>query len=389
MIRTRVLRFVSVGAMGFAVQFATGAALLAAGCHPIIATLLAIESAILNNHAWHRRWTWRDRARSQPWPVTLWRAHVGSGGASLVVGTAAVLALSGQVPVMAAQAIAVALCAAVNYGLADRWVFASGTGVAGQVALAVILLGMPATATASGPSRQALQSWDRYVAALERARAADLARGVQSWATDDDPNGTRVLAALRRGELDISRRELGDVGVEDATLEHWQGSVLLKGLSIDKIADRLRHPERFPQPPDVLSLKVSNWSEAGHDLFLRLTRSMLVTATYDTWYRVRHHVRGPARIDSVAVATRIEEVSEPGTPKEKRVPADEGRGFLWRMQTLWRFATVPQGIVVTCESITLSRPVPLGLGLVSRPIVTRVARESMTTAVRAWQGGWD
>ena len=58
------------------------------------------------------------------------------------------------------------------------------------------------------------------------------------------------------------------------------------------------------------------------------------------------------------------------------------------MQSLWRFAAVPEGVVVTCESITLSRPVPLGLGLVSRPIVTRVARESITTAVRSWQAGW-
>jgi hypothetical protein len=159
-------------------------------------------------------------------------------------------------------------------------------------------------------------------------------------------------------------------------------------VSIEKIVDRLRHPERFPQPRDVLSLKVSNWSEAGHDLFLRLTRSMLITATYDTSYRVQHEVHGPTRIDSTAIATRIEEIADPGTPNEKRVAADQSRGFLWRMQSRWRFSVVPQGVVVTCESITLSRPVPLGLGLVSRPIVTRVARESMTTAISAWQKGW-
>jgi hypothetical protein len=293
------------------------------------------------------------------------------------------------VPALAAQVIAVALCAIVNYALADRWVFAGGAGVGVHIAVLAVLLATPSVASASGPSPRALQSWDRYLASLERARAADLARDVPSWATDDDPHGARVLAALTRGELEISHRELHDVPVDDATLEHWQGSVLVKGVSIDKVVDRLRHPERFSQPRDVLSLKVSNWSEAGHDLFLRLTRSMLITATYDTWYRVRHQVQGPTRIDSVAVATRIEEVSDPGTPREKRVPVDDSRGFLWRMQTLWRFSVVPQGVVVTCESITLSRPVPLGLGLVSRPIVTRVARESMTTAVRAWQGGWN
>jgi putative flippase GtrA len=384
----RVVRFVTVGAAGLVVQLAVGTALLAAGWHPVVATLLAIEAAIVNNHAWHRRWAWRDRARTHPWPLTLARAHAGSGGTSLIVGMGTVFALSGQLPVMAAQAIAVALCAFVNYTLADRWVFARGTAVGVPIVVLAVLLGMPAMASASGPSPQALQSWDRYVAALERARAADLARDVPSWATDDDPRGMRVLDALGRGELDISRRELRDVAVDDATLEHWQGSVLLKGVSIAKIADRLRHPERFPQPRDVLKLEVSQWSDAGHDLFLRLTRSMLITATYDTWYRVRHQALNPTRIDSIAVATRIEEVSDPGTPAEKRVPVDQSRGFLWRMQSRWRFTVVPQGVVVTCESITLSRPVPLGLGLVSRPIVTRVARESMTTAVRAWQGGW-
>ncbi|MGI8673285.1 MAG: hypothetical protein ACR2LU_11850, partial [Luteitalea sp.] len=64
---------------------------------------------------------------------------------------------------------------------------------------------------------------------------------------------------------------------------------------------------------------------------------------------------------------------------------DEGRGFLWRMHSYWRFSVVPDGVVATCESITLSRPVPIGLGLVSRPVISRVARESMTTALRAWQ----
>jgi hypothetical protein len=109
-----------------------------------------------------------------------------------------------------------------------------------------------------------------------------------------------------------------------------------------------------------------------------------VTATYDTWHRVRHRQVSPSRVDSTSVSTRIEELHDAGTPKERRVSLADSRGFLWRMQSWWRFTATPEGVVVTCESITLSRPVPFGLGLVSRPIITRVARESMTTAVRAW-----
>ena len=113
---------------------------------------------------------------------------------------------------------------------------------------------------------------------------------------------------------------------------------------------------------------------------------MLISATYDTWHRVRHQERGPTRLDSTSLATRIDEVQDPGTPSERRVRLEDSRDFLWRMQSFWRFTAVPEGVIVTCESISLSRPVPIGLGLVSRPIIARVARESMTTAVRAWQG---
>ena len=134
-----------------------------------------------------------------------------------------------------------------------------------------------------------IDTWQRSSGRGPRISRATYRRGPPTTIR----RGMRVLDALGRGELDISRRELRDVAVDDATLEHWQGSVLLKGVSIEKVADRLRHPERFPQPRDVLKLEVSQWSDAGHDLFLRLTRSMLITATYDTWYRVRHQAPRP------------------------------------------------------------------------------------------------
>jgi len=386
MTRQRVTRFVAIGTAGLVVQMGVGAALLAAGLTPVLATLLAIEAAIGTNHAWHRRWAWRDRVAALPWPRTLLRAHAGAGATSLVVGAGAVAVLGDQVPPLLAQVVAVALCAAVNYWLADRWVFGPIQGA--MVTALALGFWTPSVALAAGPSREAVQSWERYQAVLSRLRAGDLARGVPSWATDGDPGGTRVLGGLVRGEPDVTRRTLADVEVNDATLEHWQGSVLVRGVSIGQVSQRLRYPERYPQPRDVLDLKVSDRSESGHELFLRLTRSLLITATYDTWYRVQHQMHSPYRVESTAIATRIDEVVDPGLPGEKRVPVDQGRGLLWRMRSSWRFAAVPEGVVVTCESITLSRPVPLGLGLVARPIVTRVARESMTTAVQAWQVGW-
>jgi len=254
------------------------------------------------------------------------------------------------------------------------------------VLLLLLLLLLPGgVAEAAGPSPAALQSWDRYVARLEQARAADRTHAVATWATDDDPAGAAIRAAVLRGGIVVSRRALPVAGAADATLQHWQGSILLRGLSLAHVAERLRHPERFAPPPDVVTLDVSNRNDAGHELYLRLTRSMLVSATYDTWHRVRHHPRSPTRLDSDSLATRIQEVQDPGGPHERLRSPDEGRGFLWRMHSYWRFSVVPDGVVATCESITLSRPVPTGLGLVSRPVIARVARESMATALQAWQ----
>ncbi|MCC6161725.1 MAG: GtrA family protein [Acidobacteria bacterium] len=382
----RATRFVAVGTVGFFLQMAAAAILLCFGVRPVLATVLAIEAAILSNHAMHRRWTWRDRSTRRPWTTTLRRAHVGAGATSLIVGAGTVLLLADRVAPMAAQVLAVLLCAAANYWLADRWIFAtSGAGRRGAWLLPVCLLGMPSLALADGPSREAIASWDRYVSVLERARERDDAAGVPAWATDDDRGGVRVRRALAGGAIDVTRRRIESVAVDDATIEHWQGSVLLRGATLEQVSKRLRHPERFPRPRDVMALRVSHWNEDGHELFLRIRRSWLVSATYDTWHAVRHRTRSTTRVDSTSVATRIDEVRDAGTATERRAsPADE-RGFLWRMQSSWRFAAVPEGVIVTCESITLSRPVPTGLGPIARPIVTRIARESMTTAIASWR----
>ncbi|HTV02948.1 MAG TPA: GtrA family protein [Luteitalea sp.] len=395
---SRLSRFVIVGLGGFLVQMGTAASLLGLGLAPVLATLVAIEAAIVHNHAWHRRWGWRERAALLPWWQTLLRAHAGVGASSLAIGVGMVAVLDGRMPPLAAQCLAVAACAAVNFVLADRWVFAPralvGSASAATMskriamtALAAVLCAARASAADAGPSAEAVRGWQRYGAALAKIRTADGQRGVPSWATDDDRQGTVTLTALRRGALVVGRRSL-DVEVDGATLEHWQGSVLLRGVTLAQVAHRLRHPEAYPQPPDVRALKVTAHTEAGHELYLRLTRSMIVSATYDTWHHVRHAPPTADRLESVSESSRIQEVDDPGSARERRLAPDEGRGFLWRMQSSWRFTAVDGGVVVTCESITLSRPVPFGLGLVSRPAITRVARESMSTAVGAWRRGW-
>jgi putative flippase GtrA len=122
----RLVRFNTVGFIGFAVQIALLWLLTRAGVHYLAATAIAVEAAILHNFAWHERWTWRDRP-AQPGSrfAQLARFHVVNGGVSLAGNLLLMPALvhGAGLPIVAANLVAVLACAAINFAGADRLVF--------------------------------------------------------------------------------------------------------------------------------------------------------------------------------------------------------------------------------------------------------------------------
>ena len=123
--RSRPRAFVFVGALGFVLQMLLMALLTAAGWPYVPAAVVAVELAVVNNFLWHEHWTWRDRTASAGVPGRFVRFHVSAGLTSIVgsvVFTALLVEWAGT-PVLLANGLAVALTAAVNYVVADRWVF--------------------------------------------------------------------------------------------------------------------------------------------------------------------------------------------------------------------------------------------------------------------------
>ena len=111
---------------------------------------------------------------------------------------------------------------------------------------------------------------------------------------------------------------------------------------------------------------------------MRLTRTKIVTATYDTEHVATYRRHAPAHASSKSVSARIVEVANAGTTRERMLAEGQDRGFLWRMNSYWRYEEVPAGVIVELESITLSRGIPMGLGVVLGPMIDRIARESVT-----------
>ena len=123
----RFLRFNLVGAIGIAVQLGALELLRRAGMDYLLATVLAVEAAVVHNFVWHERYTWRDRAgglRSELL-ARLVRFHLTNGAVSLVGNALAMRWLVGEMhfPVVPANLIAITACCLVNFLLSDRLVF--------------------------------------------------------------------------------------------------------------------------------------------------------------------------------------------------------------------------------------------------------------------------
>lgn len=169
----------------------------------------------------------------------------------------------------------------------------------------------------------------------------------------------------------------GTLGVPDAAVHHWRGTVLVPGARLADILDRLEREPPDTRQEDVVSSSILEARPGWLRVAIRVRRSLIMSAVFDTEHEVHF-----ARIDashgaSWSAATRIVEIADAGKPNERPKPETQDRDLLWRWNAYWRYEQLPQGVLVECESVTLSRTVPLLLRPVAGPLVSHVARESM------------
>jgi hypothetical protein len=246
----------------------------------------------------------------------------------------------------------------------------------------------PPDASAATLQPQTVRAWEAYVGATEARIARELSSPRGFLVTDFSSEGTRTRQYLLDGQVAI-----GDLTTTDRTgrtmdapgglIAHWRGSIFLPGVALDRLLERVQHPsETGPHQPDVLALRVLDRQPQGLALYIRMTRTKIVTVTYDTEHRLDYRRHGRTRASSRSVASRIVEIDDAGTASERAKPPGEDRGFLWRMNSYWRYEQVDGGVIVELESLTLSRSVPLGLGPLVRPLIDRIARESIANTLQ-------
>jgi putative flippase GtrA len=343
----RLAAFAVVGIVGFLLQITALAAMTLTLRWPYLAaTAAAVELAVLHNFWWHERWTWRDRGLGRTDIARRFVRYHLSTGLSSIAGNVALTALFVQVvlvPPVAANAAAVVTMSVANYLLADRWVFARQPATV----VAAFLLLPAAPAYAGGPAHETLAAWQRFVAAAESRHDPG-----QPLTPDDGPLGETVR-------------------IPGGTIHRWRGSIVIPGLTVERLVADLTDPGLPPPQPDVIESRVLRRAGDTLRVYLKLQRTALVTVTYDTEHDVvfRRHHQGLAT--STSVSTRIAETG------------GGDRGFLWRLHSYWRYVQVGADVRVELESLSLSRSVPAVLRPVAGPIAGRIARESMVRTLES------
>jgi hypothetical protein len=252
----------------------------------------------------------------------------------------------------------------------------------------LVLAGVAATAELRSPTIEAFERYQRIAEATIETDVSspDHFLHVFHGSAEDRAKADRQL---RRGEVAIERLRATDNGrridVPDGLIHHWIGSIFVPevhlGTAVAVLQDFDQHAELFR--PNIARSKILEHDGDRFRLALRFYMKKIIAVTVDTESLAEFTPRGADRETSAIRSMRVNEVENVGTPEERQKPDGHGGGYMWRMNTYWRFLERDGGTYIECEALTLSRNIPTGLGWLIGPVLTSIPRDMLTSALQA------
>jgi putative flippase GtrA len=390
----RWLTFNGVGILGFLLQLAVlGGLIRLLGVHYLVATVVAVEAAILHNFYWHQRHTWRDRPTfGMSTRRRLVRFHLLNGTVSLAGNALVMLLLTGSLGVdpVRANIVAVVTCSIVNFFGSEMLVFRTA-------AVVLALLVTPAAVSrpyasddymAAELQPRTLAAWEAYQRQVDDRYRKDATFAHDAFGRDKNWRGVARGGAIAMFEAERPLPGGQTVDVPDGTINHWVGAVFIPGATLpDVLQDLKQNAGKESQSyEDVIASKLIERNGERLRVFLKLRRDSVITVHYNTEHDVEYRTIDATHASSRSMATKIAELANAGTSTEREKKPGEDRGFLWRLNAYWRYEQVPGGVLIECESISLSRSIPFALRLFVTRAVKGIARESLEKTLRGLRG---
>jgi hypothetical protein len=248
--------------------------------------------------------------------------------------------------------------------------------------LAALLLLTPVRVRAAELRKETVEAFDHYVAGVE-ARLEPRWHGTGFLWSDRLPQHDQLMQGATLVEPGQGN---GNTAVKGGMIEDWTGAIFIPSTNLRSVLavaeDYQHHSEIYK--PEVESARVRSHTGNDFTVYMRIVKSKLfLTDVLDTENEI-HFVRiDSKRVYSRAYSTRIAEVRDAGKPGEHELPVGKDRGLLWRMNGYWFFEERDGGVAVECESVTLTRDVPFGMGKLLSPIIRDLPAESLRKSLES------
>ncbi len=226
---------------------------------------------------------------------------------------------------------------------------------------------------------QTVKAFDQYV---KRREAEMQARPSFLWCDGRQS----CLSTVKQGDLMVEpRHQRGVHEVPGGLVHDWQGATFVPGVKLDDALAVLRNYDNYKNvyAPEVIDSKLLSRQGEQSKVFLRLRKKKILTVILNTEYDTLIERVDATHGRSRSFSTRIAEVDDPETKDEHEFPIGQDHGFMWRLNSYWRFEERNGGVYIECEAISLSRGVPMLLSSLMAPILRQLPRESLEKTLLA------
>jgi hypothetical protein len=199
------------------------------------------------------------------------------------------------------------------------------------------------------------------------------------------PERSAMYARVRRGDVVTMRVHCSNITANGVMCHHWRATMLLGGTTLDRVITLMQGYENYERVyrPAVRQSRVVNREGNHFNVSLQFFMKKVVTVVLNTDSSVAYVPAGPGRMQVRSESTRIAEVTNPGERGEREEPVGHDNGFLWRFNNYCSLEERQEGTCVQCDSLSLTRDTPTGLGWLIGPFVTSIPRESLEFTMEA------
>jgi hypothetical protein len=231
-------------------------------------------------------------------------------------------------------------------------------------------------------------AFDQYISAAE-SRNSQSHHGKNNFLLiDTQPAQQRAksYSDLNAGKVLIERTHSAQIAAAPGSLIHdWTATIFIPNITLAQTLHALQDYDRDSDyyAPAVIQSKLLHHAGNNFKVALRLKQEHALTVILDTEYDILYTPIDATHAASQSRSTKIAEVENAGTAREKILTPSNDHGFLWRLNTYWRFVEADHGVYIQCNAISLTRDIPTGLNWLIAPFLENIPRDSLQFTLTA------